>query len=243
MITSLDRTSDRVEALNAGADDYMSKPVERVELVARVRSALRFKSVVDSLDSAEQVVFSLALAVEKRDPYTEAHAERVADSARRVGLSLGVSEEMLGPLYRGGLIHDVGKIGVPDAVLLKRGPLDENETRLMRQHPTIGADIVAGLPSAEHVLPVIRHHHERFDGGGYPDGLRGQQIPWLARIVAACDAYDALVNDRPYRPRRSREEAIAVLMNGAGSQWDPEVVDAFLRDLASVPQRKAAGEQ
>jgi len=243
MITSLDRTSDRVEALNAGADDYMSKPVERVELVARVRSALRLKSVYDSLDSAEQVIFSLAAAVEAKDPYTEAHAQRVAETARRVGVSVGVPEEMLDALYRGGLIHDIGKIGVPDSILLKRGPLDENETRLMRAHTSIGADIVAPLPSAEHLLPVIRHHHERYDGMGYPDGLRGQQIPWLARIVAVCDAYDALVNDRPYRPRRSREEAIAVLMNGAGTQWDAEVVDSFLRDLASVPQRKAAGVQ
>ena len=243
MITSLDRTSDRVEALNAGADDYMSKPVERVELVARVRSALRLKSVYDSLDSAEQVIFSLAAAVEAKDPYTEAHAQRVAETARRVGRSLGVPDDMLEDLYRGGLIHDIGKIGVPDAVLLKRGPLDENELKLMRAHTLIGADIVSPLVSAEHLLPVIRHHHERFDGQGYPDGLRGRQIPWLARIVSVSDAYDALVNDRPYRPRRSREEAIAVLMNGAGSQWDAEVVDAFLRDLASVPQRKMAGVQ
>jgi putative two-component system response regulator len=243
MITSLDRTSDRVEALNAGADDYMSKPVERVELVARVRSALRLKSVYDSLDSAEQVIFSLAAAVEAKDPYTEAHAQRVADAARRVGVSVGVPEDMLDALYRGGLIHDIGKIGVPDAILLKRGPLDDKEMSQMRAHTSIGAEIVAPLPSAEHLLPIIRHHHERFDGGGYPDGLRGQQIPWLARIVAVCDAYDALVNDRPYRPRRSREEAIAVLMNGAGTQWDAEVVDSFLREVASVPQRKAAGVQ
>jgi len=243
MITSLDRTSDRVEALNAGADDYMSKPVERVELVARVRSALRLKSVYDSLDSAEGVIFSLAAAVELKDPYTEAHAQRVAETARRVGVTLGVSDEMLEALYRGGLIHDIGKIGVPDAILLKRGPLDDGEMKQMRSHTTRGAEIVAPLRSAEHIVPIIRHHHERFDGGGYPDGLRGQQIPWLARIVAVSDAYDALVNDRPYRPRRSREEAIAVLMNGAGTQWDAEVVDAFLRDLASVPQRKAAGVQ
>ena len=243
MITSLDRTSDRVEALNAGADDYMSKPVERVELVARVRSALRLKSVYDSLDSAEQVIFALAAAVELKDPYTEAHAVRVAETSRRVGVRLGVPEDMLDPLYRGGLIHDIGKIGVPDAILLKTGALDANEMELMRSHTTKGAELVAPLASGEHLVPIIRHHHERFDGAGYPDGLRGQQIPWLARIVAVSDAYDALVNDRPYRPRRSREEAIAVLMNGAGTQWDAEVVDAFLQELASVPQRKAAGVQ
>ncbi len=243
MITSLDRTTDRVEALNAGADDYMSKPVERVELVARVRSALRLKSVYDSLDSAEQVIYALAAAVEAKDPYTEAHTHRVAESARRVGLSLGMPDEMLDALYRSGLIHDIGKIGVPDSILLKPGPLTEPETHMMRAHTRIGADIVAPLASAEHVLPVIRHHHERVDGTGYPDGLRGKQIPQLARIVAVCDAYDALVNDRPYRKRRSRDEAIAVLMNGAGSQWDSEIVEVFLRDLATVPQRKAAGVQ
>jgi putative two-component system response regulator len=240
MITSLDGTEDRVRALESGADDYMSKPVERVELVARVRSALRLKAVYDSLDRAEQVIFALAAAVEAKDPFTEAHTQRVAESARRVGARIGLSEVELDALYRGGLIHDIGKIGVPDAILLKKGRLDPAELLRMRAHPIIGESIVSPLPSGADLLPIIRHHHERFDGGGYPDGLRGEEIPQLARIVAVCDAYDALVNDRPYRPRRTVDEAISILTNGAGTQWDRGVVEAFICELPDVRALGAA---
>ena len=233
MITSLDETNDRVRALEAGADDYMTKPVDRVELVARVRSALRLKGVYDSLDSAEHVIFALAAAVEAKDPYTEAHTQRVADSARAIGSRMGLGASDLEALYRGGLIHDIGKIGIPDAILLKPGPLDPAELATMRMHPQIGENIVAPLRTGASLLPIIRHHHERFDGTGYPDRLSGAGIPRLARIVAVCDAFDALVNDRPYRARKSLDEAVATLMAGAGTQWDPEVVQLFASDIAS----------
>jgi putative two-component system response regulator len=231
MITSLSNTSDRVQALESGADDYMSKPVDRVELVARVRSALRLKRVYDSLDSAEQVIFALAAAVEAKDPFTEAHTQRVAESARRIGMRMGLPASDLDALYRGGIIHDIGKIGVPDAILLKRGPLDTVEMAAMRLHPSIGENIVAPLRSGADLLPIIRHHHEHYDGTGYPDGLAGEDIPQLARIVAVCDAYDALVNDRAYRARRSQQEAEAILQSGAGRQWDPIVVEMLLNDV------------
>ena len=240
MITSLDRTSDRVQALEAGADDYMTKPVDRVELVARVRSALRLKTVYDSLDSAEQVIFALAAAVEAKDPFTEAHTQRVAESARAIGARLGLAEPDLDALYRGGLIHDIGKIGVPDAILLKPGPLNAQELTAMRLHPIIGENIVAPLRSGAALLPIIRHHHEHFDGGGYPDRLSGGGIPQLARIVSVCDAFDALVNDRPYRQRKSTDEALATLTAGAGRQWDPEVVRLFVSELPSVTRLGAA---
>ena len=233
MITSLDETNDRVRALEAGADDYMTKPVDRFELVARVRSALRLKGVYDSLDSAEHVIFALAAAVEAKDPYTEAHTQRVADSARAIGSRMGLGASDLEALYRGGLIHDIGKIGIPDAILLKPGPLDPAELATMRMHPQIGENIVAPLRTGASLLPIIRHHHERFDGTGYPDRLSGAGIPRLARIVAVCDAFDALVNDRPYRARKSLDEAVATLMAGAGTQWDPEVVQLFASDIAS----------
>src|SRR2546429_1613955 len=190
MITSLDRVADRVRALEAGADDYMTKPVDRVELVARVRSALRLKSIYDSLDSAEQVIFALAAAVEAKDPYTEAHTQRVADSARAMGVRLGLPARDLDSLYRGGLIHDIGKIGVPDAILLKPGPLDHEEEIAMHLHPLIGENIVAPPRSAASLLPIIRNHHENFDGSGYPDRLSGAGIPRLARIVSVCDTFD-----------------------------------------------------
>jgi putative two-component system response regulator len=233
MITALDHTSDRVRALDAGADDYMSKPVDRTELVARVRSALRLKRVYDSLDSAEQVVYSLAAAVEAKDPYTEAHTLRVAETARRIGARMGLSTEEQDALYRGGIIHDIGKIGVPDSILLKPGQLDYEERVKMNLHPVIGENIVAPLQSSAELRPMIRHHHERYDGTGYPDRLASDEIPLLARIMSVCDAYDALINDRPYRDHLSREEALAILQNGAGLQWDPKIVQLVVDEARS----------
>ena len=234
MLTALDHANDRVLALEAGADDFMSKPVDRVELVARVRSALRLKSVYDTLDSAEQVIFTLAAAVEAKDKYTEKHTHRVAETARQVGVKMGLPEHALDALYRGGIIHDIGKIGVPDAVLLKPGPLTADELQVMRAHAIIGESIVRPLRSGTNLLPIIRNHHEHFDGGGYPDGLTGRAIPRLARIVSVCDAYDALVTDRPYRKARSVDEAISTLLGGAGTQWDPEVVNVMVGELSNL---------
>jgi putative two-component system response regulator len=234
MITALNQVGDRVKALESGADDYMSKPVDRVELLARVRSALRLKSAYDRLDSAEQVIYALAAAVDARDAHTERHTRRVAEAARHMGLLLGLPEAELEALYRGAMIHDIGKIGVDDAILRKPGPLDSDELVKMRAHPVIGTNIVEPLRSGSNLLPIIRHHHERFDGRGYPDGLRGEEIPLHARIVAICDAYDALIHDRPYRPRRSEDEAVEILMGGGGSQWDRKLVELFLAELPNI---------
>lgn len=185
------------------------------------------------LDS-EQLIFALAAAAEARDPYTVSHAERVASAALHLGTRLGLQESDLVALYRGGRIHDIGKIGVPHAILLKPGPLNAEEERQMRAHPVIGESIVKPMPSAVNLLPIIRNHHERFDGGGYPDGLIGHRIPLLARIVSVCDAYDALASDRPYRARRNSQEAIETLMRGAGQQWDRELVSILLSELPAI---------
>ena len=240
MITGLSQTTHRIMALEAGADDFMAKPVEGAELIARVRSALRLKELYNSLDGAEHVIFSLATAVEAKDAFTERHTQRVGESARFLGQCLGLSDTMLDTLYRGGMIHDIGKIGVSDSILHKPGPLDPIEVPQMQAHVAIGESIVRPLRSTSGLLPIIRHHHERFDGLGYPDGLRGREIPRAARIVSVCDAFDALVNDRPYRVRSSTEEALEVLRAGAGSQWDPEAVALLASELPSIQHLGAA---
>ena len=182
----------------------------------------------------EQVIFALAAAAEAKDAYTGGHARWVASTARHLGTRLGLQESDLSALYRGGLVHDIGKIGVPDAILLKLGPLNAEEERRMRAHPVIGENMVKPVPSAADVLTIIRHHHERFDGGGYPDGLPGHKIPLLARIVSVCDAYDALASDRPYRSRRDSQETMETLMRGAGQQWDRELVSLLLSELPAI---------
>jgi putative nucleotidyltransferase with HDIG domain len=182
----------------------------------------------------DQLIFALAAAAEAKDPYTQRHTERVANSAYCLGTRLGLPKSDLLALYRGGLVHDIGKIGVPSAILLKPGPLNAEEERQMRSHTVIGERIVKPHTCVAEILTIVRNHHERFDGGGYPDGLAGHRIPLLARIVSICDAYDALASDRPYRGRLSTEDATDVLMRGAGQQWDRELVSLLLSELPSI---------
>src|SRR5260370_3267444 len=185
--------------------------------------------------SSEQVIIALAAAAEAKDAYTESHPQRVANSALRIGNRLGFQESDLIALYRGGLIHDIGKIAVPDAILCKPGPLNAEEERQMRAHPIIGESIVKPLPSAADILPIIRHHHERFDGGGYPDGLSGYRIPLMARIVSVCDAYDALASDRPYRAKRNPDAVSETLMRRPGQPWVRDRLSLFTSDLPAFP--------
>jgi HD-GYP domain-containing protein (c-di-GMP phosphodiesterase class II) len=192
------------------------------------------KALHDTLDNAQRVINALAVAVEAKDAYTELHTQRVATLSRLVGRRLGLTEEELDDLFRGALIHDIGKIGIPDSILLKPGPLTPDEEVVMRAHTVIGERIVSPLHSGSSLLKVIRNHHEHVDGGGYPDGLRGRDIPVSARIVAVCDAHDAMVSDRPYRPRRTEAEALETLRSGSGTQWDAEVVDLMLAELQAT---------
>ena len=218
----------RHAALNAGSDDVIAGPLAADEVLMRIRSLLRARRASAQLVSTEAVMVALAKTVEARDLYTERHLFRVAEGAVRVATLLGLPHERVEVVRLGGLLHDLGKIGVPDRVLLKPGALTRPEFELVRSHPLTGAEIVRPLAAFGSPERIVLHHHERFDGTGYPFGLRGEDIPLGARIVAVSDAFDAITTNRPYRPARPAADALAILEDGRGSQWDPLVVDAFL---------------
>lgn len=228
LVTGLGDAESRLQGIEAGADDFLTKPFDRAELLARVRSLLRLKSYTDELDRAESVLFALARSIEARDPYTGGHCERLATFGRALGHCLGLPESALVAIERAGTVHDIGKIAVPDRILLKAGPLTEEEWILMRQHPVTGMEICAPVRSFREVLPIIRSHHERLDGSGYPDGLTGEKIPATARVLQVVDVFDALTTKRPYKRAMPVEEALAVLREEmVRGWWDREVVVAF----------------
>ncbi len=218
----------KVEGIEAGADDFVGKPFSQVELRARIGSLLRMKAFLDELEHAEAVLCAMGRSIEARDPYTAGHCERLADLGVALGQSLGLGEEHLTALRRGGFLHDLGKLTVPDAILLKNGPLTPEEQAVIRQHPVVGEEICRPLRTFQAVLPIIRHHHERLDGSGYPDGLEGEVIPMTARILQVVDVFDALTTDRPYQRARPRAAALEVLDAEVRKGWrDPEVLRAF----------------
>ena len=219
LITGLGRVEDRIKGIEAGADDFLNKPVRKEELLARVKSLVRVKRITDELESAETVVFTLAASIEAKDPYTEGHCDRLSRYCVALGERLGLPEEDRIALRRGGVIHDIGKVAVPERVLLKPGPLDVHERQLMETHPAIGERICAPLKSFRNVLPIIRWHHERQDGSGYPDRLRGHQIPLVARVLQTADVFDALTTDRPYRKALSPERAFGILRDEVRRGW------------------------
>lgn len=229
MITVLTATQDRIKGIEVGADDFLSKPFNPQELMTRVRSLLKLKRYTDELENAATVLFTLALSVEARDPRTSDHCDRLARVSMALGKMLGLPRDQLRALHRGGILHDLGKIATPDAILLKPGILTEVETVVIRKHPLIGERICAPLRSLRQVLPIIRHHHERWDGSGYPDGLAGEAIPLTARILQSADIYDALTTARPYKPAYSREQACAIMREEAAKGWwDPNAVEALI---------------
>jgi len=211
LVTGMGHRSERLAGIDAGADDFIEKPFDLEQLKARIRSLTRLKRFTDDLDSAESVIMSLALTVEARDPYTEGHCERLSTYAVALGSALGLSDDDLAALGRGGFLHDVGKIGIPDALLLKGDRLTPDEYEQVKLHPVIGERLLGDLRSLAPVRPIVRHHHERLDGSGYPDGLRGAEIPLLAHVVSIVDAFDAMTTPRPYRTAMSHPAAIVEL--------------------------------
>jgi putative two-component system response regulator len=232
ILTAVGDLEARVAGLAAGADDFFTKPVAFVELRTRLGALLRVRLLLSQLERAEAVITTLALTIEARDPYTLGHCDRLSRYAVAVGEGLGLDPEMVRSLRLGGYLHDLGKIAVPDGILLKPGPLDPIEYERIRAHPGAGSDLVLGLRSMELVRPIMRHHHEKWDGSGYPDGLKGEAIPLGARIISVVDVFDALHTERPYKAALSRSEAVSTLIRETDlGYWDPRVVETFLEIL------------
>ena len=244
LITALSDKQDRIEGIKAGADDFLTRPVDRTELLARVRSLLTLKHRTYELERAESVLFSLARSIEGKDPYTHGHCERLSDYSARLGEHLGLTQDEIIALRRAGVVHDIGKVAVPDAILLKPGRLTEEEWKLVREHPLVGERICAPLRSFRLVLPIIRHHHEKLDGSGYPDGLRGEAIPVTARVLQIVDVYDALTTERPYKKAFPVNDALQTMKQEvAKGWWDPQIFEQFerlVRSSAGESQSKSA---
>lgn len=241
LVTALSATADRVRGIKAGADGFLSKPVDHSELLAHVRSLLSLKAYTDELERAESVLFALARSIEGKDPYTEGHCERLSGYAARLGERVGLAEDQVIALRRAGIVHDIGKVAVPDAILLKPGRLTPDEFRIMQEHPVVGERICAPLKSFRLVLPIIRHHHEKVNGLGYPDGLKGEDIPMTARVLQIVDVYDALTTQRPYKRAFSRAEALEMMEEEVKKGWwDPGIFQEFRQISIGAVRRPLA---
>ncbi len=228
MMTSVQGAEGEIAGISSGADEFLTRPLHPEVVRTRVRAMLRNKAAIDSLEEAETILFTLAQAVEKRDKYTGDHCDRLAKYGMALGAALGLQQNDLLALYRGGYLHDIGKVCVPDAILFKKGPLNDEEWFVMKQHTVRGEEICKPMKTLAHVLPVIRSHHERWDGTGYPDGLSGERIPLLARILQVADIFDALTTARPYKPALPEDEAFRIMHDETKRGWrDPELVPLF----------------
>lgn len=228
MLTGLDEHDHRRLGIEAGADDFLTKPFDQITLRARIRTQLRLKRLTDQLEHTESVIFMLAQTVEAKDPYTEGHLNRIRMYGEQLAIAHGLPIDEVRAVRHGGMLHDIGKIGISDTILLKPGQLSVEEIAAMRQHPIIGAQIVSKMRAAPMIGPIIRGHHERWDGGGYPDQLKGETIPIGAQIVAIVDAYDAMTTTRPYRQALTVDQALEYLLQGRATQFSPHVLDTFV---------------
>ncbi len=237
LITGGASRREKLEAIESGVTDFLAKPFDGEEMVARIRTLVQLKRFTESFEEAQQVIVSLAATIDARDPYTAGHSERVSYYAEMLGRRVDASEAECRLLHYGGLFHDIGKIAVRDAVLLKPGALTDEERAEMRKHPTAGRDLLANMRTLEPAIPIVYGHHERFDGSGYPQGLAGESIPLLARIASVADVYDALTTSRPYRGALTRASALELMADEVKKGWmDPELFDVFRGAIEALPE-------
>lgn len=233
-ITGLNDRRSRIRGIEVGADNFLSKPFDRLELTARVKSLVTQKRLNEELDHAEQVLFSIARAIESRDPKTGDHCERLVKFGKAFGEYLNLTRNQIRDLMWGGYLHDIGKVAIPDAVLLKTGKFTAQEWDIMKQHVLIGEKICQPLRNIRGVIPIIRHHHERWDGSGYPDGLVGEDIPYLAQVFQMMDIFDALISERPYKRALTLEEALTVMAEETALGWrNPKLMQQFTEFICS----------
>lgn len=228
LVSPIDESEYKVKAFEVGADDSLHRPINCVEFLTRLKCLIQKKHLNEELVNVENTILALAAAIEAKDPYTEGHIDRVAHYATSLAKGIGLSLREQQLLRKAAILHDVGKIGVSESVLLKSGPLTKEEFDHMKIHPIVGERICKPLRQDKLILQVVRHHHERYDGKGYPDELAGGKIPLAARIMAVVDTYDALTSDRLYRAQLTLEEALRVLRDEVGKQFDPRLVLAFV---------------
>ncbi|MBD1839078.1 two-component system response regulator [Coleofasciculus sp. FACHB-64] len=242
-ITALNDRRSRILGIEAGGDDFLTKPFDRLELSARVRSLVQQKRLNEDLDHAEQVLFSIARSVESRDPATGDHCERLVEMGKAFGEFLNLSRNEVRDLMWGGYLHDIGKVGIPDAVLLKTGKLNDEEWVIMKQHVLIGEKICQPLRTMRGVIPIIRNHHERWDGTGYPDGLANEEIPFLAQVFQIIDIYDALTSERPYKRAFTSAQALEIFAEETAKGWrNPQLVEKFTEFIQSARVTEAMPE-
>lgn len=235
LLTALTDKNSKLKGLESGADDFISKPFDTTELILKIKSLLKVKSLNDDLDHSENIIMTLAVAMEARDPYTKGHSTRVSKLAVEFVTYLGLPEQDRQEMKKAGILHDIGKICLSESLLRKPGPLTREEVEMIKTHTILGEDLCRPLVSMKKILPAIRHHHERWDGMGFPDGLAGEDIPLMARILAIVDSFDAMVSVRPYRNRRSVGETIETMKSEQyDGQWDSELLNYFIEMIGSL---------
>jgi putative nucleotidyltransferase with HDIG domain len=235
---SLNALNNELEQKNTELTDRKDElECQKEQLIALNRE---LEESMRALDDSQSIIYALAVAVEAKDPYTRGHSERVADFSVKLAAAVGILYDDFETIRGAALLHDIGKIGISGSILRKPTTLTAMEFQQVKKHPAIGERICSSLKFAKDMLPIIRHHHEHFNGKGYPDGLKGAKIPIMARIVAIADAFDAMTSDRPYRPGMTAEQALGVLEQGAGGQWDPELVNVFIRLIREELQERSA---